>query len=764
MCRIEERVYIGGDGLRTSYDVHYPCSKERSDRPCPDAKRTTKRSSHRRESFSREDTPSPVNPPTPTSSGTYLVQQRRPSGSGSRPSTRDGQRTIKPEIVIEFGSKKDKGKKYPAVAVSTNTYNRSSLASLGSNDLAIDSPGSESSYIYRTGFPEATLPPPSAFSQPNSYITTPTTPHGYHHRQTPSASSSQTPSLYVTSDPEYDYDPPTPRQRTGRYPPTIIHNPPAAAPPSPSRRRAGDSSGLRQTTRITPRGFSDDTYTPDTLRPLDYDDLADRSGSSHTSSGVADPTRRPKASDDRRKKKDEDRRRQEELDRQLAENISQEDNIKQVRFELGRPAARAQERAERLQAEKEKERAVAREEARAKEKADRLQAEKERERAIAREETRAKEKAERLQAEKERERAIARDEARAKEKADRLQAEKERERAIAREEARAKEKAERLQAEKDKERAAVREETRRRKHEELERERLAQEKKEREETLAKDRKKEKSKPPTSEVFNKRPSGTRRMSSSNMTPEMMAEKRRLLEAEHNQMQVEKQATEEREREERLAAVKLQQEMPAYYDPRSGMGRRNSVTRHDSVASTRPSGLTRSNSKRRSSISQQTVPTINTQVSEAHYSARPPSSRTHAPPPISFPSNFHQNTTRPPPSARRPSFSQDNPFATQPPRTPAENPFAHTSAMSPSLAQDPWDLRTVENSLPVARPTNEARYQTIQPREPVRPSTRQPATYVDAFDTGSDSPEDHAPAYATRPGLSRRGSTSKGKKKH
>ncbi|RMZ73359.1 hypothetical protein GMOD_00007865 [Pyrenophora seminiperda CCB06] len=421
--------------------------------------------------------------------------------------------------------------------------------------------------------------------------------------------------------------------------------------------------------------------------------MADRSGSSHASSGASDPTRRPKVSDDRRKKKDEDRRRQEELDRQMAENIAQEDNLKQVRFELGRSEARAQERADRLQAEKAKDRAAAREEARAQEKI------------------------------------------------------------------------QRQLAEKDQERAAAREESRRRKHEDLERERLAHEKKEREEKMAKDRKKEKSKPPTADVFNKRPSGTRRMSSSNMTPQMVAEKRRLLEAENIQMQVEKQAAEEHEREERLAAVKLQQETPAYYDPRSGMGRRNSITRHDSVGSSaRPSGLARSSSKHRSSISQQTAPVINTQASEAHYPTRAPSSRAHAPPPLSFPPNFNQSTTRPPPSARRPSYSQDSPFTTQSSRTPAENPFALTSAMSPSLTQDPWDLRTVQDSLPVARPTNEARYQTIQPREPVLPSARQPTKYVDPFDTGSDSPEDQAPIYATRTGLGRRASTSKGRKKH
>jgi hypothetical protein len=57
--------------------------------------------------FSRDDTPSPINPPTPTSPGTYVVQQRRLSGSHP---TRDGQR-IKPEIIIQIGSSKGKDSK-----------------------------------------------------------------------------------------------------------------------------------------------------------------------------------------------------------------------------------------------------------------------------------------------------------------------------------------------------------------------------------------------------------------------------------------------------------------------------------------------------------------------------------------------------------------------------------------------------------------------------------------------------------------------------
>ncbi|RII23115.1 hypothetical protein CUC08_Gglean011937 [Alternaria sp. MG1] len=95
----------------------------------------------------------PINPPVPTGSGAYLVQARRPSRSSSRPSIRDGQR---PEIIIEFGSKKDKAKKYPSISVSSKPFNRYSLGSRGSHEAAIesDSEGSEASYTLRTGFPE----------------------------------------------------------------------------------------------------------------------------------------------------------------------------------------------------------------------------------------------------------------------------------------------------------------------------------------------------------------------------------------------------------------------------------------------------------------------------------------------------------------------------------------------------------------------------------------------------------------------------------
>lgn len=58
------------------------------------------------------------------------------------------------------------------------------------------------------------------------------------------------------------------------------------------------------------------------------------------------------------------RKRQEELDRKSAEEIAKEEHAKQIRFELGRAEARAQERAEREQVNIERARSDAREELR----------------------------------------------------------------------------------------------------------------------------------------------------------------------------------------------------------------------------------------------------------------------------------------------------------------------------------------------------------------------------------------------------------------
>ncbi|KAI4668066.1 uncharacterized protein J4E78_001887 [Alternaria triticimaculans] len=574
-------------------------------------------------------TPSPTNPPTPTTS-TYLVQTRRPSGSGSRPSTRDGQRPISSEIFIQVGSKKDnKGKKYPLLSVSTKPYDRSSLGSVGSRDIAVDSVGSDASYTYRTGFPEAPLPPPASFDHHSSYLTTPTAPYGQSSRHVPSASSSQTPSLYVASDAEYD---PPARQRSTKRSSTVIHNPPTAVPSSPPQRQGGMSSDPYRTARVAPR----ETYTSDRPHPLDYDAFADHSSSSYTSSGPPEGARRIKTGDERQRQSKSGRH-QEESDRRVADERDREDTARRVHFEPARADGRANERAEKLFAEKEKDRALAREELR-----------------------------------------------------------------------------------------RVKEE-----------ERLRQERKDLEAKKAQDRKKEKSSPPTIDYTKKRPNASRRQSSS-MTSAELADQRRLIKAEEQQMRSERQIAEAREREEELAARKNQQEKPAaYWDPRGGdrslSTRRESMARHDSLTSnTRPAGLTRTPSKRRPSVSQPSPPVLDTQVPTESY--RPSSSRKRAPPPLSFPANFNQDYARLP-SARRPSISQDNPFAA-------------ATMMSPqSASQDPWDLRTVEGSLPSARPLGDGRRPSMQSR------------YVDAFATDSESPDDHPPVYASRTGLSRKGSKRK-----
>jgi hypothetical protein len=225
----------------------------------------------------------------------------------------------------------------------------------------------------------------------------------------------------------------------------------------------------------------------------------------------------------------------------------------------------------------------------------------------------------------------------------------------------------------------------------------------------------------------------------MTAAQRADQQRLIEAEKLQMQSERQIAEAREREEELAALKSQQEKPGYWDPRGGdrslSTRRESMPRHDSVASTtRPFGLTRTSSKRRTSISQPNPPALDTPVpTESH---RPSSSRKRAPPPLSFPANFNNQDYARPPSARRPSFGQDNPFA------------ASSMMSPPSASQDPWDLRNVENSLPATRPLGDGRYPTMQSRG-----------YVDTFATDSESPDDHVSVYAPRTGLSRKGSKRK-----
>ncbi|KAH7089788.1 hypothetical protein FB567DRAFT_547347 [Paraphoma chrysanthemicola] len=72
-----------------------------------------------------------------------------------------------------------------------------------------------------------------------------------------------------------------------------------------------------------------------------------------------------------------------------------------------------------------------------------------------------------------------------------------------------------------------------------------------------------------------------------------------------------------------------------------------------------------------------------------------SRHHrAPPPVSSPSNFNTRPT----SARRPSFSSP------------ENPFAAPPTLSPSVQvhQDPWDARSMRDAVPTTRQTSDGRH--------------------------------------------------------
>jgi chemotaxis protein histidine kinase CheA len=582
MCRVEERVYINGEGHRSKFEDAFPCSHARKGRLCSNVKKNTTEYYPKKPIISRDDSPSPINPPTPTGTGSYLVEQRRPSSSGGRPSTRDGPR----QIIIEFGS--NKTKKYAG-----NSHKRSFLHGNSADDLAFESPGSDASHTIRTGYPDAPLSPQTAvFGHTDDYITNPGPSHGSHHRHTSSSSSytgsSRTPSLYVTSDPDYE-SPPTTRSTKLR---PAIHYPStsgAQSSPSKSRTRGGTSSANYKVTEVSPHGNSHEDYSPDSLAPHDYQDFADRSASSHASSGASSKSRKGKEPEQPRKGKDSERRRQEELAREAADA----ENVKQVRFELERPKARAQERAETLLAEKEKQRADEREEARRR---------------------------------KERERAPE---------------------------------------------------------------------------PAKPQKKEKSYPPTSMVSTKRPSASRRGSVS-MTQAQQDEQRRLLAAELDHMQGESRATEAREREERSAALMLQQQDTSYYNPRTGglPSSAPAVAHRGSVSSdARPTPLGRSNS-RRTSISQQKPPPINTQTSPDYVQPVTGSARARGPPPLSFPSNFNTRPT----SARRPSFSsQDNPFAV-PARlsgTSVENAFATLPpVISPPVTvhQDPYNTRNLREALP------------------------------------------------------------------
>lgn len=717
MCRIEERVYIRADGHRSKFEDHYPCDKSRGGNLCSRVKRKTSEYHTKNGPHSRDDTPSPINPLTPTGTGTYVVQQRRPSSTGVRPSTRDGSKPIAPEIIINFGPRLDKGKKSAPTTTPAKHSKRASLgaSSIGSNDAAVDSPGSDASQTIRTGFPDAPLPP-SAFGHTDHYLSTPTTSHGFFYPQTSSMSSlsgsSQPSSLYVTSDPDREM---LDSRRTSRYPPTIVQHQPPVMPSSFTSRGQPDRSSASYRTAVrAPQAYTQDTHTPDGLFPLDYGELADRSASSHASSGVPDITRRGKDRDESRRKKEEARKLQEASDRHLAEELAKAENLKQVRFELGRQEARAKERAEKAFAEKEKLKAEDREDARWQKKKELEKRE--------RDELATKERR-KEQDRRERDELAVKERRKEQEKRDRdEQAAKERRKE---------------QERRDRDEQAVKERKR------------EQEKRDRDEQAAKERRRERSKPTTGESTSKRPTGSRRMS---MTQGEMEVQRQLLLAENMHMQSEREAADARDREEKSALLRQQQEASAYYDPRGGD---RSLARRDSVALPPiTTGLSRSDSKRRASIIQANPPV----PASPGFSTRPSTTRQQSGPPVSFPSNFNRDYARPV-SARRPSFTQENPFAASTRRgsnAGLDRPYVPAPSMPTPTApsQDPWDLRATQDALPSPHQPRDSRYplqsrgeatvgrsNSIRQAQQATRAMRNAAQYDSVFDDDSD--EIHSP---------------------
>ncbi|CAN9299843.1 unnamed protein product [Alternaria alternata] len=126
-----------------------------------------------------------------------------------------------------------------------------------------------------------------------------------------------------------------------RYPATVIHNPPPATPSSPSQRPTGMSSGSYRTSNVAPR----DSYQ----NPLDNDVFADNS--SYSGSSMPEVNRHSKNGDKR-------------LRQPKCSPTSRGGERKACAFRTGRADSRAKERAEKHLAEKEKDRAVAREESR----------------------------------------------------------------------------------------------------------------------------------------------------------------------------------------------------------------------------------------------------------------------------------------------------------------------------------------------------------------------------------------------------------------
>lgn len=337
MCRIEEKVYIGSDGRSRTFQDTFDCDRARRR-----GKRCSKPEIRTREyrnapQNTRDETSSPAsnNPPTPTGVGSYVVEERRPSASGGRRPSLRPPTSVKPEIIIQIGSNKGRDAKYPRTYVS-KTYKRSSLGASpsASNDVVIDSPGSDASYPIRTGLPDTAVPQTPPFGQPQ--YTKRAAPHT--HRHTASASSvttSQTPSLYTTSETEPD----SPLDRHApHYPRTVVHNSRSnPSPPTTAPGRTAQPSSYH--TRLdVPNSSSRDTSSSRDNAD-DYSHVVDLYASSNVSNASSTRGAAPEITDraidrERRRRKDKEAEEERRLDDALsqAERLAAEQAKKEVRF------------------------------------------------------------------------------------------------------------------------------------------------------------------------------------------------------------------------------------------------------------------------------------------------------------------------------------------------------------------------------------------------------------------------------------------------
>ena len=326
MCQIDQKIYVRADGHRSVFhDTRQCVDGRRRGKTCSDAKiRTT-------EYHDPTSPPIPSSPLTPNGPS-YQTRTRRPSTS-SRPSTRDGPiKSLKPEIHIEIGTKKGKGKTYPTVTLTTGKTHRSSTGST----YTYESPGSEGSHRVRTGYPEVPAPPLNEnygglHSRPRQYLN-------------PSSDESFISPTYHSSD---AYDTPslatgTTATSSGNRP--VIHHAPRHVP-SPvdttrtTRGQAGTPPSPYRTTEFTPRGVY------------------------HETTGGEDRERRRVEA---RKKQQ-----QEALDSEVAANLMREENDKHLRFKTDHFKHRAEQRAESVFAAYEQRRAEDRERIRQQERKER---------------------------------------------------------------------------------------------------------------------------------------------------------------------------------------------------------------------------------------------------------------------------------------------------------------------------------------------------------------------------------------------------------